>query len=291
MFHSQLTYVVSSHPKYQSIYSTSPLTYMQLAQALNFNCDCFLTQPEWRPLMENFPTWPESVQAHSFTLRSQLCVHLADMFSLILDYRNLVSHESENDDSRPSTKAAIELLGRVKQWRQEEIIPILSISIEPLDLNSLPCYQYPDVLTGVVDSVASSMISCLHQILRSLLVIELNPPIHFTERHYITAALGDSVYCDNWQQVAGNAYNRVKGMSTMASKTLELGMEQFQIAAQTLDMDIMEQSEIVAGANVLFTGKSHGEIGRQYDSFRDTSSTESHESENRSNRVVVWKTI
>jgi hypothetical protein len=82
-------------------------------------------------------------------------------------------------------------------------------------------------------------------------------------------------------QVAGN---RVKGMSTMASKSLEAGRQQFQIGAKTLNLDIIEQSKIVAGTNVLCTGRSYGEIGHNHNSFRNTPLSESDKSENQINR-------
>jgi hypothetical protein len=200
---------------------------------MSFNKPCFLTEPEWRPLMERFPDSPESISSQSYIVRSKLCGHLADIFNIILDYRSLVNHRPSINEPGLLARSSIDLLNRVKKWRHEEIVPILSLSTAPTHLNSFSSIRYPDILSGVIDSVTSSMLACLYRILRSFCFTELKSLISLEEQQEIISHLGDSTETEIWQRIADNAYNCVKGMSIMASKTLELGMQQFHVVADS----------------------------------------------------------
>ncbi|KAG9230099.1 hypothetical protein BJ875DRAFT_166932 [Amylocarpus encephaloides] len=207
MLHSQLSYIV--------------------AQSMAHKERCFLSNPEWRPLITDLPKWPKhKLTSRSFTLRSKLCVLLSDMPGLFLDHLSLEENPRSSDVLAPElVQRVFCLLHGLKEWRQDEL------GRGVLEQCAVGDGQYPDIVVAVSDTVGNSMLCSLDRILRSLCSPKARSFVSPELRRLIEQALDDTATTFAWRQNAIAAFKTVQTRSPVAAKPLEMGVEQLEAAA------------------------------------------------------------
>lgn len=199
---------------------------VKLSQAIESGEHCFLSSKEWQALLFKSDTWPfQKAQTKSLSLRVEMSKMLADMPSLIKDYSRLkmgkVSLSECADMVDMLIQRASVKYNEVRNWLELELIPVLSSHISAQEGITGPA-DYPDLIAGVLDCVASTALSALDKILRSALHAKLLQSRSSARRDlHGFASISTLNDPEVWRQRAIRALEFVRAESTIAAKPLE----------------------------------------------------------------------
>ncbi|KAJ9213931.1 transcriptional regulator family: Fungal Specific TF [Paecilomyces variotii] len=200
--------------------------------------ECFLSQLQWRQLLQSPAVFPISKGPPSLSLRSKLCDLLVDGPDLLSEASKLsmleasgLYRQSELERQRDHViYRAVSMKQSIERWYIEEFEPSLlahrplanasTKAVPPSGLQSnLGIPRYPEVLFGVLDCISNSVLIRLDELLLSLTAGSLGG-------HNGAAAAVDPNITAQRQETVRTSFNSVRQSSRVAAKPLEFGMRQ-----------------------------------------------------------------
>ncbi|KAF7858928.1 hypothetical protein EAF04_008969 [Stromatinia cepivora] len=200
----------------------SQLSYI-VVQSAKSEEDCYLRQPEWRALLTTTTTWPSNTitakELTSLKLRIELCLLLFELPSILIE----VSSSQEKSGGLPSSidatlmNKALAMCSDMKEWLHSKVDP--HIYLNPLD-RTATAIKYPDTIAGVVDCVANTTLLTLDRIICLL---------YYGSIPASTIGTFDGPETvEDWYRRALTAFEFVQSESTLAAKSLRIGLRQVQ---------------------------------------------------------------
>ena len=202
---------------------------------MNSKMPCFLGSPEWRDLLLQGPAEPfQTSQSRILTLRLRLHAIMVDIPGFVLE----CSAIDERRTSQSTWEARLDLLMRRALTKFEDVKKWLTIEAEPffqahasVHENIEKYMHYPDMISGVLDAVANTLLLILDQVFRFLYQSRLqhSSQAGSSTRQWLEGGqlLSDPEDADRGRRVA-TAFNFVEGISSVAAQPLQLGLQALQ---------------------------------------------------------------
>jgi hypothetical protein len=201
--------------------------------------DCFLSQSQWRQLLQKPAAFPVSRGPPSLSLRSKLCNLLVDGPDLLQEAAKLIDLEASGSyDPLELQKQRYDVFVRassmkrsIEGWYLNEFQPSLlvfrslandysKVSL-PSDLESNHGHisRYPEVLFGVLDCVSNTVLVKLDQLLLSLTAGS-------SGKHDDLSFVIDPDLTATRQETIHDSFAFVSRKVRVAAKPLEFGLQQ-----------------------------------------------------------------
>ena len=217
----------------------SPVSETQIVQDVNAGQNCFLSQSQWRQLLQNTAVPPVAQGPPSLSLRAKLCDWLVDIPDLLSEVSNLSDldgsrsldlTDSESRHERVLLRA-IAMNRRIETWCTKELEPLL-LSCDSLSNASLKSngpswgtrtntgndFEYPELLLAVLDCVSNSVLIKLKELLSTLTSAS-------SQQHEELVNICPATIARRKATVRVSL-DFVKRNSKVAAKPLEFGLEQ-----------------------------------------------------------------
>jgi hypothetical protein len=207
---------------------------------MNAGQSCFLSQSQWRQLLQNPAAPPVGQGPPSLSLRAKLSDFLVDIPDLLLEVSNLSDPDGSCslDPTDPESRRervllrAIAINRTIETWYVKELEPLLqaydSLSDASLKSDGPPWdtrtdagngFEYPELLLAVLDCISNSVLIKFEKILPAL--TSASPQKHEELEFTICPAT-----IARRQATVRVALNFVKRNSKVAAKPLEFGLQQ-----------------------------------------------------------------
>ena len=245
MLESQRAWFVRLHRdisiSYAQISDTVFVLYLQIVQDIGEGRNCFLSDPEWRNLLDTAPEPAVVGNMPGLRLRVTLCDILVGIPDLVEEAtRVMSSFGAEPSSTALKAKRQMHVFWRViaeklklESWYMKEVQPLLKVELPipestdsklMLDPNNnstaptLPVYQ--ELLLAVNDCVANAILLTMERLLLGLSAkckLTMNDNVANTLQDIDTVAR--KIYVNR-------AFDYVKSTSPVAAKPLEFGLKQ-----------------------------------------------------------------
>ncbi|KAF2273832.1 uncharacterized protein EI97DRAFT_469313 [Westerdykella ornata] len=156
---------------------TSPFEHSMLdSQRAYFICHdmndsqhCFLSQPEWRQVFSDTPTFP--TERASFSLRSAACDLFVDVPEILFQGTRLRDEEREGPESRLQLlHQATTMHDAIEAWYHENLLPLISSDPSiPNEAQNASQRRYDDILMAVLDSISNTVLVSLRLLMACLM--------------------------------------------------------------------------------------------------------------------------
>lgn len=216
-----------------------------IRQAIESREHCFLGYPEWQCLLlQGLPGTFSTPQPLGLTLRLRLHALMVDVPNLMIE----CSAIGRSWTSQSGWETRLELLIRRASTKFDDVKKWLTVEAEPLFLAQSSTQetiekrmQYPDMMCGLLDTVANTLLLILDKALGFLYQLRLRAT---SENGRVTGLwlerelfLSDSEDAERYQRVM-KAFDFVKGESDLAAKPLQLGLQALHASIASCSIDI-----------------------------------------------------
>jgi len=202
--------------------------------------NCFLSQSQWRQLLQDPAASPVAQGPPSLSLRAELCDLLVDIPNLFSEVSNMSNPDGSCslDQTDPESRhervllRAITMYRSIETWLVNELEPLLlacdSPSNESTNSSSPPwntrtdtgnVFEYPELLIAVLDCISNSVLIKLEKLLFTL--ISASPQQH-EELEFIICPTTTA----RRQATVRMSLDFVKRNCKVAAKPLEFGLQQ-----------------------------------------------------------------